>query len=410
MKKKKKKPVNATKSECLDIVAAVHQNSIYPLIFCHMQIKGTLDFEKLIYAIHSSSMIVPEILYVYDLEQGYFIEQGFTAHDVLLEQREFPQGWKWDLSNDTQLKIIVYPEHDGLHIIIGISHILCDGNGFLQYLYLLADLYNGNPISSIIKNDRNIAPYLKKIRIGKNTEQTRVNRRKIFHSLRFTSDGTTPFCLYETINIDDLRKLKEKAVKYQSTLNDVFLSAYARVLAKLQHVETVKIPCPVDLRRFRQEREVLTIGNFTGIFRKIPIEIKKNVTFTETLQQVHFEMELQKAHLRCFIGIPALYTAHRIMPLSIIRTICKMTYHVASTSYSNIGVIDDTKLSFSDCEIETCFITGSYRMTPDFQLSISTFKNECTLNCTIIGDNERKEKCQEILNLVKDELLSWIKE
>ena len=32
---------------------------------------------------------------------------------------------------------------DENEITIGMSHILTDGEGFLQYLYLLASLYNG---------------------------------------------------------------------------------------------------------------------------------------------------------------------------------------------------------------------------------------------------------------------------
>lgn len=52
-----------------------------------------------------------------------------------------------DLQCSTQL-IIFYTEGKK-EAVVGMSHILCDGYGFLQYLYLLTDLYNGIPFPII---------------------------------------------------------------------------------------------------------------------------------------------------------------------------------------------------------------------------------------------------------------------
>jgi len=53
-------------------------------------------------------------------------------------------------------------------------------------------------------------------------------------------------------------------------------------------------------------------------------------------------------------------------------------------------------------------MTGTYRIAPDFQLSISTFRETCTLNCTLIGNKQDERNGQYILEQVKHEILAWI--
>ncbi|MDE7205873.1 MAG: hypothetical protein K2N90_01700, partial [Lachnospiraceae bacterium] len=93
-----------------------------------------------------------------------------------------------------------------------------------------------------------------------------------------------------------------------------------------------------------------------------------------------------------------------------VSLLCRMTYHLKHISYTNLGIVDRKRLRFENCEVETCFVTGSYRKMPDFQLSISTFNRVCTLNCTVLGNGGWKEKCERILRDIKEELLMWANE
>lgn len=70
-------------------------------------------------------------------------------------------------------------------------------------------------------------------------------------------------------------------------------------------------------------------------------------------------------------------------------------------------MIEHEKLFFQECNVKECIITGSYRQSPDFQLTVSSFNNICTLNCTLIGDEETKIAAEKILSLVTAELLEW---
>ncbi len=394
-----------TNCECLDFVVASQRQKIYPFIYCHMEITGHIDISRLKTAIQLTTYSVPEILYTYHFKRGQFIDIGLTVDDtILLGNNLF---W-WDLSKKPQLQINICRQERQDIIVIGISHILTDGEGFLQYLYLLSHLYNKQHSNLTLYNHRKLDLVLKNIHIQKQTEQTRCGKGKTVPVLRNFSKDAYYFCLTSKISNTDFTLLHAKAQKNNVTLNDVFITAYARVIAKLKNMNTVIIPCPADLRRFSSITGKLTIANMTGIYRRITIEIRPQHSFSETLSQVHIEMELQKLRYRCFAGIPLLNDIFHKIPRPLLEQAIKATYGLLPVSYTNIGRIDHQKLIFHDCRVTDCYITGTYRLPPDFQLSISTFQNICTLNCSLIGQPKDHETGQYILDRVRNELLEWI--
>lgn len=395
-----------TRCECLDFVEASHRHKLYPVMYCHIEITGHLDIDRMKAAVQTSCHYVPEILYAYNFRYGRFTDIGLSVDDTFILGSSF---YFWDLSHRPQLQISICRQETQDIIVFGMSHILTDAEGFLQYLYLLAALYNGQIYNLQLHNHREIDPILKDIHVLKPTQQTRAGKRKRVPPLRTLSKDRDFFCLVNRISCNEFSLLHAKAKKYKVTLNTVFMTAYARVIARLKGIDIVTIPCPADLRRFSDTTNKLTVANMTGIYRSITIEIKPLHTFMETLSQVQIEMDLQKSRYRCFAGIKALNYAFHKVPRPLLGQIIKATYRLLPVSYTNMGRIDDKKLSFNDCCITSCYMTGTYRLPPDFQLSISTFQNICTLNCTLIGKQEDKTTGQYILEEVKKELLEWVK-
>lgn len=311
----------------------------------------------------------------------------------------------WDLSSQPQLKIIVLR---GGKIIFCMSHILSDGAGFLQYIYLLTALYNGACPEEYLKNNRDISRLLQGIHVRSRTEQTKYAELKTVEPLRPHSIGRKYYLVKSTISSEDFQRLYRKAKQCHVALNDAFMTAYARVIAKIQHKNQVAIPCPADLRRLQKiDNMGLTVANMTGMYRDIVINCDPRYDFTTILLQVHIEMELQKSRFRCFKGIQILSRCYRIIPDFILEKTIRAMYRLPSVSYTNIGVIEHEKLFFQECNVKECIITGSYRQSPDFQLTVSSFNNICTLNCTLIGDEETKIAAEKILSLVTAELLEW---
>ncbi len=398
-----KKPPFVVKERFFSRLAVHYFVFLYVSLCTLLQVEGNLDISRLRSAIAQSCQYVPEILYTYDFTRGRFIDKGFTVDDIISRASVLLQ---WDLGKKPQLQIVMNGDEN--EITIGMSHILTDGEGFLQYLYLLASLYNGQPPSFPLENSRDISPVLRNVHIGRPTEQTWRQRHITVPPLRADSNGKLYFCLRSRIGPKDFSVLYSKSKKQNVTLNDIFITAYARVISRLHKIHTIVIPCPADLRGFSSMSDKLSIANMTGIYRKIVVEIKPQHSFHETLLQVHIEMQLQKSRYRCFVGIrPLDYLFHKIPP-PVMAQIIKWAYRLFPVSYTNFGRINHTKLFFEGCKIKSCYTTGAYRLPPDFQLSISTFQNVCTLNCTLIGQNEDSMTGQNILDEVKNEILEWV--
>lgn len=398
--------------ECLDVIECTNSKRIYPIIYMRIRFSGKIDIPKLKDAIRISAVYVPEILCAFDWKTGMFIDCGYTADNAIIsDDSRFNESdhMKWDLGCDTQLKIKynVYDEHS--FMVIGISHILSDGRGFLQYLYLLSNLYNQKPISTNLHNNRNVKEILSMVH-GKNTYSYRLNskpkRNKEFILDRETTDQTQPHCISLFIENDSYKRLCIKAHKYHVTLNDIFMTAYFRVLHLLKKDSKYYLPCPVDLRVFATGLPALTVANLTGIYI-IPVTIKDN-TFDEILIQVHNEISRQKGNKRCLKNIKLLSEASSHIPFSLLNFMCSKLYHPFPVSYTNLGIIDDSKMRFGDCQIERCYLTVTYRKFQDFQLSVSTFKGRCTFNSAFYGSQKRKEFYQDLLRLIKNEILIWI--
>ncbi|MFA9463078.1 MAG: VTT domain-containing protein [Velocimicrobium sp.] len=400
-----------TRCECLDFVEAAYRNRVYPVMYCRMQIEGPLDGDRLKNAVNVSSQYVPEVLYTYDSRHDCFVNKGLCSDcAIVITKQNIEFDFWWDLSKDTQIKIFICQEELKTTITFGMSHILTDGEGFLQYLYLLSSLYNEKYPNSQIQNSRKISTILKDIHVKSPTEQTKNGKKFVMSPLLHDSKGTQYFCLNSIIAEAELKAIHTKAKNYGATLNDVFMAAYVYVIAQLQNTDKVIIPCPANLRKFKPPLDSLTIANMTGNYRMIVVEITPQHTFNSILAQIHIEMELQKSHYRCFAGICILDFVYHKVPRSILNFVIKRGYRLLPVTYTNVGVIDRNRLYFKDSNITYCYLTGTYRFPPDFQLSISTFKNVCTLNCTLIGDTETKTKGFQILEQVKSELLRWVQE
>lgn len=199
--------------ECLDFVEAAHRHRVYPLMYCHMELSGRLDINGLKQAVSRSSEIVPEILYAYDFRKGCFVDLGYTADNVVLVNAADASMLRQpDLSRQPQLQIILTRWPECNQTVIVMSHILTDAKGFLQYLYLLAALYNGEQVDMNIKNTRSIGLFLKEIRILAATQQTKQNRHLSVPPLRAYKKAGRFFCIKTQVAAESMAAVRRICV------------------------------------------------------------------------------------------------------------------------------------------------------------------------------------------------------
>jgi NRPS condensation-like uncharacterized protein/uncharacterized membrane protein YdjX (TVP38/TMEM64 family) len=394
------------KAQCLDFIETVHIEKLYPLIFCRLHFERQIDIDRLKYAVRQTLLTVPQILYSYDLKTGKWIDKGHTVDKVFAcSDTDMGNDWYWDLQTEPQLKIHVCRNQTNDVLTIGISHILCDGAGFLQYLYLLSHCYNHKE-PAVLQNQRDIKPILDTIDIGMASKHSPSPRPAV--ALPFDQSSAMSYCLTRTIEEPDFIEARRRAKASNCTINDLFLTAYARVVTSILKTDSIVLPCPADLRRFGDLADSLTIANMTGMYKPW-ITVKPDECFEATLRRVHSEMARLKSSYSCFMGVPLLRFFYNKLPLFLSNAVVKKHYTISPISYSNLGVIEDEQLTFTGNRINHCFLTGAYRYSPDFQLFVSTYRNTCTLNCTLIGSDRRKEMGLDILEQVKCEIAEWLK-
>lgn len=402
------------KCEGMDIVEAAYCKRVYPFLYCRMEIIGKIEPEQLKEAVRQSSRVVPEILYTFDFQHCEFVDIGLTVNDVVIVEKSGRKIEKqsrsyqkiWDLRQGPQFRIFIREGEQRNILVFAMSHILSDGKGFLQYLYLLTGLYHGRE-QIYRQNRRWLTDELMDLKIGPRTEQTRNGKRVFVPPLRSMSRGGQLYCISKMIRPENLRGVQKKVRRCGATLNDVFLTAYTRVLARITDLDKIVLPCPADLRSILPVTDNFTVANMTGVYRRVTVEITHGQRFEDTLSLVHLEMEMQKSRNRCLSGIKLLYRAEKLIPVKALKKVIRVVYPLPFVSYTNFGVIDEKRLSFQGCKIRNCFLTGSYRLPPDFQISFSTYEENCTLNCTLIGNETDQRISEEVLEQVRNEIVGW---
>lgn len=68
------KTMKRESENCMDFIEAVHRRRVYPLMYCHAELSGSLNIEILKQAVSTSSQFVPEILCAYDYRHNRFIK------------------------------------------------------------------------------------------------------------------------------------------------------------------------------------------------------------------------------------------------------------------------------------------------------------------------------------------------
>ena len=403
------------------LYGAVHD----PLIHCVIRLSGHIDTAALQRAVSISLAAVPMIQCCFEIKATgpRWADRGFTGDDIVREvaaegdearQVERLLSSTIDIFREPQLKLYVLrsPSYDTLCIII--NHMVCDGAGFKEYLYMLANLYT----KCAAREDDIPAPafyprgvgqlfsgfsFLKKLGIFFLKYDISTQRRQIPY--RFAGDPHTPFFATLELDKDALSRVKADAKRRGVTLNDMVLCAYIRALHRKTGGRRIVMPCPVDLRKYLNGRKH-GICNLTSNYI-CDIDMDDGGPAERTLAQVAQQMKQQKESLSCLKSMISMELSFRLIPFAVMRYVFGKAFTIPVVSFTNLGVLDKAALIFGGVQAEDAYLTGAVKRTPFFQVSISTFHGRCTLSCNMFGTPGDRAEAESFLKDVKKELLSF---
>ncbi|WP_160687628.1 WS/DGAT domain-containing protein [Clostridium sp. C2-6-12] len=375
-----------------------------------------LDLERFKKAVNLSADAFPLIRSSFNetKNKSYWEDKAYTVDDMLkiLETSNIDENVnefickEIDAFKGPQLKIEIIRDDKNDTLCVLINHMLCDAAGFKEYLYMLSHIYSNideNPynITSPMAN-RKISQILKKFSVREKLK-IMFSKNDMFSldqaKFKLEGDLSNPFIEIRTILKEDFCKIKAYAKKNAATVNDVILTAYIRVLFQIFN-RVVATTCTMDMRKYLPNRRAEGICNLcTNLTCNIGLEIGTN--FEQTLIKVKKAMDKEKSNIASIKSINLLERLFDILPYKMAKDIIEKRFANPLIAFTNIGIIDKTRLAFGEVEIAEAYMTGSIKYSPYFQLAISTFDDQPTLSVNLYGSQYDRN----IISLFLDKLV-----
>ena len=412
------------KVEAFDIWQNMCQAIYEPLIRCRIDFEGHIDTGTLKQAVTSSIQAVPLIGCCFDDSQNRprWVEKNFSGEDMVAvveadddanEQiaRLFSSGI--DFAKEPQLKIFLVRKNTGDTLCVIISHIVCDGMGFKEYLYVLSNLYtklkHNESIAYPMLYARGIKPLFGKVTLK---EKIRIllsrfdaydpANQKEQQGVSFDETNREPRMETRNIPTVEFARLKIFAKSNNATVNDILMAMFARAFCKNSGTGKIMLPSTIDLRKFIPTGTNYGVSNYASNCM-CHISVKSEDSLADTLRQVSNQMRTHKAGNSILKSVLLWDMAVRFLPYGFLKRNFTKIVPFPKISFSNLGVIDEALLCFDRAPIESAYLTASVKSDPYLQITASTCHGRCTLSCNFYGSNHDKEWVDRILDDIREE-------
>lgn len=401
--------------EPLNILHTIGMKQLYPIVRMQLIFTDKLDVTQLKRAIKLVTQAVPQLKSVYNLADNSWQVAERLVEQILVEidDKTNPDALKWDLFKEPQLKI--YDQHlkTGDVLYIYLSHILSDGGGFKQLIYLLADCYNrGEAAIKGMQNDQDINEIITAIGTASEKMPLRTDHpheNYFFPEVSKFEPETAKFEVHNfKIPAEFFSKMRQTAKLQTATVNDLFLTAYLRTLAYYCDQSQLSLACPTDLRQFlgQSAAQKLRVANFTARYN-LTVAIDPNEPFATSLLKVHQEMQQLKRSKQFLSSITELLTKYQQQTPTELRQIAEADYHIRPISYTNLGIVDEKRLQFNQAPIKECIFSGAFRRYPNYQVAFSSFKGDAQLVFNMIGTTQEQLVGQQLLTSIAADMFNF---
>lgn len=382
-----------TKGEPLNILHTIDLNKLYPIVRCQLLLDQPLQIERLKSALVTVGRVIPELFAGYDLQTNEWRIPKLDPDQLIhpLSETINVDALKIDLEAGPQLHIYLQDtETHGQKVTFVISHILTDGAGFKQFLYLLADVYNRGPIASEnIQNHMDIEGLKQRLaHRPTRTIKPSDHPAKPLYLPKLASPTTDKtYCAKtRTLTKVETQALKTWSKNHGVTLNDIFMATYGQLMQSYADVPEITLACPTDMRQYLPDamQHQLRIQNSTARYN-LALANDWTQPLPQTIQAVHAQMAHLKKEQQYLQSVEQLVQLAESASITELRKVVQQNYSVRPIAYTNFGIIDAQRLKFDGCKIQKCIFTGSFRIAPAFQVAFSTFDDRLLFGFNMIG-------------------------
>ncbi|PWG00533.1 hypothetical protein [Levilactobacillus bambusae] len=397
------------RGEPLDILSTLDFQGRYPLMEAVVHLAHRLNIPRLKAAVTATASVVPEIYGGYSLKRNRFDTPKRDDLTVVQEYASFqdPERASLDLLAGPQLQVQVIHHDDADVLRIFISHLVTDGVGFKNYLYLLAAAYNGDDISTI-RNDRSVRSILAGLKKRSHVEVDQ-EETEIASDWQPIPGGVHYHNGKITIGQRSFKRIEQASQTHDFSVEEVVLAAYAKAINVLTGKQRLQIPFPVNLRQFNPARfsdQTVQIANLTGQLL-VSVQIHIYDTFDTILQRVHDTIETMIDQQQYLNVIPALQRLSRWATPDMMRRMIARNQPLRHVSFEAFGEVDANRFMFDQIPVAGVYLTDSFRTMPDFRLTMSSFNDSCTLSFRMLGSEQDYQQGLKVLNNMESTLTMW---
>ena len=212
------------------------------------------------------------------------------------------------------------------------------------------------------------------------------------HRFPLTPDNIrdTSFIARRKLSAETFNRLRAEGKKRGATLNDMLLTAYFDALYKVAGFpagDGICVSCAVDLRRHIKDNSDSGVTNQTAWMQcSVP---RNGGDIFETLEYVKASADaFKKDRFMGLHGLPLLSLGYRILPLAASEEIIKAGYANPLIAMSNIGILDENKLSLQGHAPVDGYMSGAVKYKPYVLLSATSLRKELTLSMCVRGNEE----------------------
>lgn len=386
--------------------AVIQSFYMLPQLNCRLERKNWVELEKEKYHVdtqNAGKCAKFDTNYIIEiLESEYFTNQQVL--DVL--------SVPTDLYKGPQIRLSVLRSISKDILCVVMNHMLCDGMAFKEYLYVLSEIYShiiyNEGTDEVLKRyngqDRSVRCIFacKPEKNARDERNIHTNEALQIKPINFEGNNDNAQFMMTEIDSTTFLKIKQYAKKHGVTINDMFLSAYFVAAHQSFHVKMDSMICAVDLRKYLLNKQAPGLCNLTSnLYCTIPQTLAESSSFEKILAKVHICMLQEKKSTDCLKQVHLLDYVYRYLPFTISSHLIAGVLKNPPIAFTNLGIIDAARLQFAGTPIEECFLTGSMKKAPNFQVAVSTFQDKVRVSINMKVTEQDKIKIEEFLKNFK---------
>ncbi|MDE5756522.1 MAG: hypothetical protein K2I23_05460 [Clostridia bacterium] len=421
------------KAELWDKVQYIFRNYYDRMIHAAMVYDGEIDLNilrKSIYRVVTHFPILRSTFHSSAIDPHWEVNEDYTleemANKVICDDIKASAlaslSKEISFKGKLQFEIVVHYSRGQSAISVLVNHMCMDGADFKYFVSKIIEGYNliakGGDISDLqLKSGSRSHSQLYKDMTEEEAEDAKKLYKNVSHTgvknkFHFTDDKdcTTRFN-FKKLSSDTVQALKAKGKEHGATLNDVFMTAYARAISTRLAPSDDKrlvVTSMKNLRDHIESENSESITNLTGFMPCVLDEVGEN--FCDTLHLISEQNKISKEDKFCGLyGIPLLALAFKLFPYAVAEFAIKAGYENPLIGMSNIGIIPQEYVELDGLKCVDAFMTGATKFKPYIQLTITTFQGEVTFCVAQKCSDEDERRICELLDAVVSQLEEFLK-